>query len=241
MTETDHLLQQVRAALQSEPRLDLHAWPLGLTLADGVLTVEGEVASVAQKKLTLERAAAVPGVIGILDRLHVHPAQAMGDREILDHVRDALLQEPAFKELTLREDRGGWQVVCEPATGARGRIDVAVADGVVTLNGQVLGLDQKRVAGVLAWWVPGSRDVINGIAVEPPEQDSDGAIADALRLVLEKDPFVNARQLRVGVRDAVITLTGLVPNEAERDMAECDGWYLFGVDLVINRIEVQPG
>jgi osmotically-inducible protein OsmY len=241
MDQIEKLLQEVRAALESEPRLDVRAWPLELTVADGVLTIEGDVLNVAQKKLALERAAAVHGVIGILDRLRVRPAQPMGDREILDHVRDALLQEPAFKELALREDRGGWQAVREPATEARGRIDVAVEAGIVTLNGQVSGLDQKRLAGVLAWWVPGSRDVINGIAVEPPEDDSDAAIADALRLVLEKDPFVDASQLRFSVRDAVVTLTGIVPKEAERDMAEYDGWYLFGVDKVINRVEVRAG
>ena len=111
----------------------------------------------------------------------------------------------------------------------------------MTLNGQVSGLDQKRLAGVLAWWVPGSRDVINGIAVEPPEEDSDAAIADALRLVLEKDPFVDASQLRFSVGDAVVTLTGIVLKEAERNMAEYDGWYVFGVDKVINRIEVRAG
>ena len=212
-----------------------------MKLADGVLTIEGEVLDVAQKKLALERAAAVHGVIGILDRLRVHPAQSMGDREILDHVRDALLQEPAFKELKLSEDRGGWRVIREPATEARGRVDVVVEDGVVTLNGQVSGLDQKRLAGVLAWWVLGSCDVINGIAVEPPEEDSDAAIADALRLVLEKDPFVDASQLRFSVGDAVVSLTGIVPKEAERNMAEYDGWYVFGVDKVINRIEVRAG
>ena len=87
MDQTEQLLQEVRAALASEPRLDIHAWPLELKLADGVLTIEGDVLDVAQKKLALERAAAVHGVIGILDRLRVHPAQPMGDREILDHVR----------------------------------------------------------------------------------------------------------------------------------------------------------
>ena len=93
---------------------------------------------------------------------------------------------------------------------------------------------------MLAWWVPGSRDVINGLAVEPPEEDNDEAIADAVRLALEKDPFVDAGQVRIGVRQAVVTLQGLVPSEAEREMAELDAWYVFGVDGVDNRIEVHP-
>ena len=39
---------------------------------------------------------------------------------------------------------------------------------------------------------------------------------------------------------AMVTLAGLLPNEAERHMAECDAWYVFGVDKVINNIEVRP-
>jgi osmotically-inducible protein OsmY len=74
--------------------------PIRISLeADGTLSLEGEVASVAAKKLTLERAAVVAGVSGIIDRLHVTPAALEGDGEIRDHVRDALLQEPAFREL----------------------------------------------------------------------------------------------------------------------------------------------
>lgn len=41
------------------------------------------------------------------------------------------------------------------------------------------GLHYKRLAGVLAWWVPVSRDVINGIAVEPSREDGPDAIVEA--------------------------------------------------------------
>ena len=39
---------------------------------------------------------------------------------------------------------------------ARGAIEIEVKDGVVTLDGRVPGLASKRLAGVLAWWVPGA-------------------------------------------------------------------------------------
>ena len=139
------------------------------------------------------------------------------------------------------EASGQIESVRESPVDTRGWISVAVSDGVVTLNGELPGLDEKRLAGVLAWWVPGSRDVVNGIAVEPPEEDSFDMIAEAVRLVLEKDPFVNAGQIRVGVRRTTVTLAGLLPSEAQRDMAEKDAWYVFGVDKVINNIEVRPG
>ncbi|WP_243688888.1 BON domain-containing protein [Geotalea toluenoxydans] len=122
---------------------------------------------------------------------------------------------------------------------ASGAIEVAVDKGVVTLNGQVASLSQKRMAGVLAWWVPGSRDVINGLEISPPEEDNDDEVIDGIRLALEKDPFVNATQIRVRCRDYAVTLEGLVTNETERRMAEADAWYVFRVDSVKNLLQHQ--
>lgn len=240
MTARDDVLAAVRSALRSEPRLDLHRFPIAVSLDEDALILEGDVANIAQKKLALERAAAVPGSAGILDRLRVRPAERMGDEQVRNAVRDALLGEPAFGEIALYEIDAGDKKAVRTPDGARGSIVVEVSDGVVTLDGQVLGLGHKRLAGVLAWWVPGSRDVINGLAVEPPEEDNDAEIADAVRIALEKDMFVNASQIRIGVKNAVVTLAGLVPNEAEREMAEFDAWYVFAVDKVVNRIEVHP-
>jgi len=36
---------------------------------------------------------------------------------------------------------------------------------------------------------------------------------------LEKDPFINASQIRVSAHNAVVTLTGLVPISQMKDMA----------------------
>jgi osmotically-inducible protein OsmY len=240
MADKAEILKSVRAALSSEPRVDPHNHPIAMDFDDGTLTLEGELASVAAKKLTLEAAVSVPEVTGIIDRLRVTPAQRMGDAEIRGLVRDALLQEPAFAECVIEEwTKGRLFTVRASPVDTRGYIEVAVEDGIVTLNGELPGLDDKRLAGVLAWWVPGSRDVINGLAVEPPEDDSYDKIAEAVRLVLEKDPYVDAGQIRVGVRDKVVTLAGLLPSDSQRDMAECDAWYVFGVDKVVNKIEVH--
>ena len=45
--------------------------------------------------------------------------------------------------------------------------------------------------------------------------------------------------MRVRTRDRVVTLEGLVPHQAIREMAEFDTWYVFGVDRVVNMLEVQ--
>jgi osmotically-inducible protein OsmY len=239
MGDSRDTLEAVRKAFHSEPRIDLAHHPIRLTLSAGDLVIEGEVADVAAKKLALERAAAVADVRGIVDRLRVAAAAPMADGAIRDHVRDALLDEPALAGCSIRVFvKKGWEPV-RIVEGATGIIDIKVEDGVVTLDGEIPGLGSKRLAGVLAWWVPGSRDVVNGIGVTPPEEGSDGEISDAVRIALEKDPMVNPDQIRVSTRDAVVTLQGQVPSDSERHAAEFDAWYVFGVDKVINRINVR--
>jgi osmotically-inducible protein OsmY len=231
----------VRTALKSERRLERLPRLPTLTLEDGgTLVLEGEVPDIAAKKIALEKAAAVPGVTGIVDRLHVAPAVPMQDDEIRVHVRDALIDELSFQELEIRElDNGQWLLARDAPQGKKGTIELEVQNGIVTLNGQMPGLTSKRLAGLLAWWVPGVRDVINGVEVVPPEEDSPDLIEEAVKVALEKDPLVDASQIRVGVRKTIVRLTGALPNEAERAAAERDAWCILGVDNVLNEIEVK--
>lgn len=80
---------------------------------------------------------------------------------------------------------------------------------------------------------------INSLDVQPVEEDNDEEVVDALRLVLEMDPLVQAAQIRVACRDYVVTLRGYVRTEEEKRQAELDAWYLFAVDRVLNKIEVR--
>ncbi len=239
MTSPEADLDAVRQALRSEPRIRLESHPIHLALDSGDLVIEGEVADIAAKKLALERAASAQVGRSILDRLRVRPAERMADGQIRDLVRDALTAETGLADCTIRVWVKDQLEPIQQPQAPMGLIDIKVQDGVVTLDGDVPGLVQKRLAGVLAWWVPGSRDVINGLGVTPPEADNDDSVTDAVRIALEKDPFVAAEQIRVSTRNAVVTLTGLVPTESEREMAEFDAWYVFGVDKVDNRIVVR--
>lgn len=230
------------ASVRSEPRIGPHFNPVVFELdGQGVLTVETEVDSLAQKRLALERIASTPGVNGVVDRLHVKAAVPMSDSGISDDLRRRLAEEPEFMNLDVAERRLGRLEPVRGAAGeAAGRIEFEVQDGIVTLDGSAPGLDSKRLIGVMAWWVPGVRDVINGMAVEPPEEDAPILIEEAVKLALDKDPFVDAGQIRVGVRRGVVRLTGLVKSSGMRETAEADAWRVFAVDDVINEIEVRP-
>ena len=232
------IVSEVAAALEREKTVNLHRFPLYLGFTDGILAMEGEVEHIMAKKRALEVAAAVPGVAGIIDRIRLVPATQMEDGEIRDHVCSALLAENLLASSAIWAIVKGKPEVIRETDWAIGSIDVEVTDGVVILNGAVTCLSVKRMAGLLAWWVPGSRDVVNGLEVSPLQEDNDDEVVDAVRLALEKNPFVDATQIRVGCRNFVVTLEGLVKTEVQRHMAEEDTWYIFRVDRVENLLQV---
>ena len=239
MQNNEAVLKQVQAALGHEAHIDPHS-VIVIGFNDGTLTLEGEVPSVGCKKLALLSAGAISDVSWIVDRLRVTPAERAGDGATRDAVCKLLLRDVDFQNCRLRvRAKGQLETLREPIGDSSGSIELSVEDGVVTLTGQVISLSHKRLAGVLAWWARGCRDVVNGLEVVPFEEDNDDEVTDALRLVLETDPWVHADQIGIGTRDYVVTLEGVVASEEERKRAETDAWCLFAVDKVINHIEVR--
>jgi hypothetical protein len=239
-TETS-ILRIVRGELGKEARIVPRLHAIALRYDNGVLFMDGELDSVAAKRLALERVAKLCCVLGIVDRLHVTPSVRMGDGEIARRLGEALVREDLFSDCAIAgaDGRTPRPLLRHPSP-SRGTIRFAIRDGVVTLDGEVAVLDHKRLAGVLAWWVPGSRDVVNGIAVEPPEEDTDANLVGSLRMVLKKDLHIASARIHIAARDCVVSLSGWVDSRAERDMAENDAWCLFGVDRVENAIVVGP-
>ena len=234
------IVKQVRAALENEPRINVHRHPVRVQVASEAVVLEGEVDSVAAKKRAMRLAAAIDGVRGVVDRLHVAPGEHRGDGEIRDALTGLLLGELELRDCAMRvRVKGEMETLREVPTGASGAIELAIDDGVVTLEGTVLSLSHKRLVGVLAWWTPGCRDVINSLEVVPPEEDNDGEIIDALGLVYEVDPVVRHDLITISCHDGVVTLSGAVATEAERARGEFDAWALFAVDDVVNHIEVR--
>lgn len=239
MNPREAITRQVHALLERESRINLHRHPIEISNANGVVVLQGEVADVAAKKRALELAASVAGVDGIVDRLRVAPGERRGDGAVRDSLVRMLLQQPELRNCTLRSMTNERTETHHSADAdGVGEVQVSVTDGVIVLEGHVISQSHKGFAGVLAWWTPGRRDVVNSLEVKPAYEDRDDEVAEVLGLVFEADPLLHAERIRSRCKGKVVILEGSVRTEQERQRAELDAWSLFGVDRVVNRLQV---
>lgn len=230
---------RVHAALEREPRVNIHRHPIRIASADGTVTLEGEVADVAAKRLALELAASVNGVRTVVDRLRVFPGERRGDGAVRDSCARLLLDSPELKRCSFNmKANEKIAVLRRVERDADGDIELSVTDGVILLEGHVISQSRLRFAGALAWWTPGRRDVINALEVLPAYEDRDDEVAEVMRLVLEADPELDSDMIRTNCNDKVVTLDGSVPSEHQKRRAELDAWSLFAIRGVVNRLQV---
>lgn len=238
----DEILTRVNAALEREPRINLHRFPIKLDFSDGGLTLTGEVENIIAKRLAF-RLAHAAGVDSVHDDLRIVPQVPRSDREIARDFGESLLGEADLRNCGIRDETPpqGTTLHAAEDPDRSGDLCFTVSDGAITLEGHMISLSHRRLAELLAWWTPGSRQVHNRLHVTPPEEDGAEELRDAVVLALELDPRVPATQVAVGTSDHEVILGGLVTREDERLRAELDAWYIPGVHDVINRIEVRPG
>lgn len=217
--KNEDIISKIKAGITDATHADLVKTPIDFKFKNGTLVMEGTVNGIFIKKKAFLIAKGVVGQDGVIDKIRVKPASRMGDLEIATHIQEAIGQENTLEDTN---------------------IEIEVGTGVVYLEGEVHSLAQKRLAEVLAWWVPGSVEVINNLKVIPIERDSDDEITDTVKLVFERDKLVKDSNsgIRVKTKNAFVTLTGIVKSTAAKDAAEDDAWYVAGVRDVINHLEV---
>lgn len=164
---------------------------------EGIVVLEGRVVSSYHEARAAELVAAVEGVRAIANRLEHVPDEA-DDGAIVRDVQTALAAEPATEV---------WD------------IEVSSAAGVVGLTGTVDSETERSLAAIAAQRVPAVRGVVNALEVEPVASRSDEEIEVDAERALALDPFLDASDVSVTVRQGQVTLTGSVDREEARARA----------------------
>lgn len=129
---------------------------------------------------------------------------------------------------------------------------LGVKDGVVTVEGEDrTGLGRDEALADIAN-MPGVKDVIANISVEPTSIFDDGLRLRAARAIY-RDPVLSkyaidpARPIRIIVVNGHVTLYGMVDNTIDKTVAGLRAGQIFGAFTVENKLEVkgnpadQPG
>lgn len=229
------IARRIRAALEQAEDVDLHHNRIELQVGE-VIRLEGEVDNIAVKRRARQIAQAIAGSTPVEDRLMLRVETRRGDDQLRQAELEALMTEPAFRDYAVGERADG-----PPDDGEeRYGIAVEVSASRVRLHGRANSPSHRRLAEVIAWWVPGTADVENRIRVHPPRQDNDEELSEIIRLVLDKDPTLDASAIQVIARDQEITLKGVVGSDVKRKLAAYDCWYVPGVHRVHNQLQVRP-
>ncbi|MEY4345678.1 MAG: hypothetical protein RL032_1510 [Pseudomonadota bacterium] len=212
--KTDIQLQQdVMAELQWEP--SIHAAQIGVEVADGVVTLSGEVATYAEKCEAERAAQRVFGVKALAVNLRVQLA-ALGERSDVDIARTV---ENVLEWMTL---------------GNKGSVQVMVEDGWITLTGTVDWQYQQDAASFAVRHLMGVRGVSNQIVIKPKVSLS--AVKADIEAALTRRALADAGKISVTIEGAEVTLSGQVNSWGERDSARNSAWGTPGVRNVVDNM-----
>lgn len=214
--KTDKELQRnVIAELEWEPSVD--SADIGVSVADGVVTLNGFVKSYAEKLSAEKAARRVHGVKAIAQDLKVRFAGAAktADSDIAKRIIDIF----------------AWNSLIPADT-----IQVKVQDGWVSLSGQANWHYQSKEAERAASQISGVIGVSNQISIvaRPTAGDVRSRIEEAFR----RQANLDAKAVKVSVEGNKVTLEGCVNAWSERRAAERAAWAAPGVSQVVDRITV---
>jgi len=215
MKSDSQLQHDVIAELGGEPSVD-HA-DIGVSVVDGVVTLNGYVKSYAEK-IAAERAVRrVAGVDAIAEELKVRFASdpKTADHEIAKRILDMLQ----------------WSVLVPDH-----KVKVKVEHGWVTLSGEVDWHYQSDEARKIASGITGVTGVSNNILVARQVATAD--VRKRIQDAFERQANLDAAAVTISVDGGKVTLAGKVRAPYERRAAELAAWAAPGVMQVDDRIVV---
>ena len=213
---TDHTLKaDVLAELDWEP--SVNADHIGVTTADGVVTLTGHVDSYWQKSAAEHAASRVKGVRAIAEEIEVRlPFKTKHS--------DADIAAAALHWLT-------WSVAIP-----KDAVKVKVEQGFVTLTGEVAWHYQQEEVAQALRRLSGVTGVANHVTVtaHPDTARIKGDIGRALHRSWLSSDFVD-----VTATGGKVHLTGTVDSWQDRNMASTTAWRAEGTTSVVNDIHVS--
>lgn len=221
---------------------------INVDTVNGRVTMHGKVATADEKARAEAAVKKIDGVQSVRNLVQVVPdpqykAIEAKDEDIKANVEKALKDETALNDSSIKVQ--------------------SVNKGVVLLGGKAKSLTDHLAAVEIAAAVPGVRDVASEIESPAKLADNeiwkdtrtqsagdapggvrstarDAWVTSATKMMLLTDSAVPALDVNVDTRNGVVTLFGIVPNEASKAAAEADARKVSGVKSIVNDLQIVP-
>ncbi len=190
---------------------------IDIEVNDGIVTLEGQVDNILSKERAVRVARMTRGVRSVIDKIEVNPV-GRTDKEVRDDVLRAIASDPVTDS---------W------------KINIAVSDRNVTLDGNVESYTEKQLAEKVAKSVRGVAGVDNQISISYDTIRTDSEIRTEIEQRFAWDARLDDDRPKVEVDDGEVTLSGFVGSDYEKMIARADAWVtgVTGVDdgqLMVN-------
>ena len=214
----EEIQSEVLFQLSWDSRLKLSE--VGVAVKKGVVTLTGAVNSYAKKLAAQKAAHRVPGVLDVANDIEVKVTGSLRrtDSEIARAIRHAL----------------EWDVLV-PSN----KIHSTVANGWVTLEGDVEFYSERADAERAVAHLPGVRGVTNEIAVCASPVESE-RVKSLIEDVLERRADREANRIRVSVDEGGVTLTGAVKSWDEKKAILGAVGHAHGVKMIHDHLFIDP-
>lgn len=211
------LKSDVEEELRWEPAVN--AAHIGVSVKEGIVTLIGHVPSFAEKHGAEKAAQRVYGVKALANELDVK-LPSDGKRTDEDIAKAAVTTLQAH--LLIPDEH----------------IKVTVANGWITMDGQVEWQYQKGAADDAVRYLAGVIGVTNNLRVTSHASASD--VKDKIKAALRRSAEIDAKTITVDTLDGKVILHGTVRSWAEREEAQRAAWAAPGVTAVTNDIAIAP-
>ncbi|HEY6074532.1 MAG TPA: BON domain-containing protein, partial [Anaerolineales bacterium] len=206
MDSSKELQRRVLDELDWEP--SVNAAHIGVAVNDGVVTLTGAVTTYAEKVAAEHATKRLIGVKAVANDLEVRPASPTkpNDTEIAQAAIGAL----------------EWDVSVPHEL-----IKTRVANGLVTLEGEVKFWYQRQAAENAVRGLKGVQGVINLISIRPALRATD--VKSRIESAFRRSAEIDASRIQVETSDGTVKLRGRVRSWGERQEAEKAAWAAPGV------------